>query len=70
MGVSTLGRPSTVILQDRNAGNHRTVAPRQIRRWSVHVVVEAVQDERSGGESAIETPGAETAVGCGRRDSN
>jgi len=42
----------------------------QVRRWSAYAAVEAVQDESSGGEGAVETPGAGTADGCGGRDSN
>ena len=41
------------------------MAALQIRRRSVHAVVEAIQDESSSGESAFETPGAGAAVGCG-----
>jgi len=41
----------------------------QVRLWSVHPVVETIQDESSSGESAFETAGARTAVGCGGGDS-
>ncbi len=36
----------------------------------VNAVVEAVQDERTSGEGAFETPGAGAAGGCGGRDAN
>jgi hypothetical protein len=49
----------------RNAENDRTVASVQVRRRSVHSAIETVQGEGSGGESALETPGAVTAVGWG-----
>ncbi len=39
-------------------------------RLSAHAVIEAVQDERTSGVGAFETPGAGTAGGCGGRDSN
>src|SRR5258707_15275911 len=35
----------------------------QVRRWPVHAVVEAVQDESSSEEGAFETPGAGPEVG-------
>ena len=42
----------------------------QIRRRSVHTVIETVQDESSSGEGAFETVGAGAAGGCGWRDSS
>ena len=35
----------------------------QVHQRRVHAVVKAIQDESSGGEGAVETPGAGTAVG-------
>ena len=42
----------------------------QVRRWSGHAAIEAVQNESSSGEGAFETPRAGAAVGSGGRDSN
>ncbi len=42
----------------------------QVRRWPVHAIVEAVQDESNSGEGAAETARAGAAVGRGGRDSN
>lgn len=46
------------------------MAALQVRRWSGHAAVEAIQNERSGGEGALEAPGAGAEIGSGGRDSD
>ena len=52
------------------AQNHGTMAALQVRRRSVHAAVEAIQDESSSGEGAIETTGAGAAVDRGGSNSD